>query len=74
MTLVKVVWDLTKSLPKRRVNENVVVKPIKRDQLREVGKILVVTWGGFIKDPSATVRRLEPSLSAGLEQPFLAYL
>jgi len=69
-----IVWDLTKPLPRLRINEDVVVKPVSTDHLKEVGKILVVTWGGFIKSPETTERRLEPYLSAGLEQPFLAYL
>jgi len=72
--LVKVVWDLTQPLPERRMNGKVVVKPIKKDQLREVGKILVVTWGGFIKDPETTVRYVGPYMESGLEQPFIAYL
>jgi GNAT superfamily N-acetyltransferase len=72
--LVKIVWDLNKPLPKRRVNEKVTMKPINKNQLIEVGKILVVTWGGFIKDPETTVRYVGPHMEAGLEQPFIAYL
>lgn len=72
--MVIIIWDLTKPLPKRQTNENVVIEPVSKDRLRDVGKILVVTWGGFIKDPEATERRVEPYLSAGLEQPFIAYL
>ena len=71
---MKVVWDLSKPLPKRRVNDKVVVKPIKRDQLGEVGEILVSTWGGFIKDPETTVKWVGPYMDKGLEQPFVAYL
>jgi hypothetical protein len=44
---VKVVWDLMKPFPKLRINEKVVVKPVGKNDLTEVGKILVVTWGGF---------------------------
>ena len=47
--LVKVVWSLTGPLPKRRINEEAEVKPIGKEQLIEIGRILVVTWGGFIK-------------------------
>ena len=61
-------------MPERSVNVVVEIKPVSKDELREVGKILVVTWGGFIKNPETTERRVEPFLSAGLEQPFLAYL
>ena len=70
---MKVVWDLTEPLPKRRVNDEVVVKPIKRDRLREVGEILVVTWGGSIKDPETTVKWVGPFMDKGPEQPFVAY-
>jgi len=72
--MVTIIWDLTKPLPNRSINEKIVVKPVSKNELRDVGKILVVTWGGFIKDPEATERRVGPYLSAGLEQPFLAYL
>ena len=72
--MVVVVWDLTKPLPDRRVNEKVVIKPVSLERLREVGEILVVTWGGFIKSPDVTEKRVGPYLSAGLEQPFIAYL
>jgi len=72
--MVTVIWDLTKPLPNRSINEKIVVKPVSKDELRDVGKILVVTWGGFVKSPEATERYVEPYLSAGLEQPFLAYL
>lgn len=51
-----------------------MIKPVSKDGLKEGGKILVVTWGGFIKNPETTERRVGPYLSAGLEQPFLAYL
>lgn len=71
---IKVVWDLTRPLPNRRTNEWVVVKPVGRDQLAEVGKILVRTWGGFIQDPQATVDYVGPYVDAGVEQPFIAYL
>lgn len=74
MTKVKVVWDLTKQLPDRRANEEVVVKPVGKDQLREVGKIQVVTWGGFVKDAEATVKWLGPKIDAGIVQSFIAYL
>ena len=50
------------------------MKPVGRDQLEEVGKILVRTWGGFIKDPKTTVDYVGPYLDAGLEQPFIAFL
>ena len=46
---MKVVWSLTGPLPKRRINEEAEVKPIGKEQLIEIGRILVVTWGGFIK-------------------------
>jgi len=72
--MVTIVWDLTKPLPRRRINEEAVLKPVSTEHLKEVGKILVVTWGGFIKSPETTERRVGPYLSAGLEQPFLAYL
>jgi len=42
--MVTIAWDLTKPLFERRMNEDVVVKPISVDELKEVGKILVVTW------------------------------
>jgi GNAT superfamily N-acetyltransferase len=71
---IKVVWDLTKPLPSLRVNEKVVVKAVEKNQLKEVGKILVITWGGFIKDPETTVKWVGPKVEAGLEQPFIAYL
>jgi GNAT superfamily N-acetyltransferase len=71
---VKVVWDLTKPLPDLRVNEKVVVKAVGKNQLGEVGKILVITWGGFIKDSETTVKWVGPKVEAGLEQPFIAYL
>lgn len=72
--MVTIIWNLTEPLPNRSINEKVVVKPASKDKLIDVGKILVVTWGGFIKDPEATERRVGLYLSAGLEQPFLAYL
>ncbi|MFQ6095340.1 MAG: GNAT family N-acetyltransferase [Candidatus Bathyarchaeia archaeon] len=72
--MVSIIWDLTKPLPRRSVNEKVVIKPVSKDNLRDVGKILVVTWRGFIKSPETTERRVVPYLSAGLEQPFIAYL
>lgn len=56
------------------MNEKVVVKPVSRDELKEVGRIMIVTWGGFIKSPESAERRLGPYLQAGLEQPFIAYL
>lgn len=71
---MKVVWDLTNPLPKRKVNDKVVVNPVGRDQLREVGTILVVTWGGFIKDPDTTAKRVGPYMDQHREQPFIAYL
>jgi len=74
MSEVKVVWDLTKPLPDRKSNEEVVVKPVGKDQLREIGKIQMVTWGGFVKDPEATVKWLGPKIDAGIVQPFIAYL
>jgi len=72
--LVTVFWDLKKPLPKRKVNERVVVKPVAKDHLGEVGRILIVTWAGFIKDPEVTERRVGPYMEAGLEQPFIAFL
>lgn len=63
-----------KPLPNVRMNEKVVVKPVGRSQLAEVGKILVITWGRFIKDPETTVKWVGPKVEAGLEQPFIAYL
>jgi len=63
-----------KPLPNVRMNEKVVVKPVGRSQLAEVGKILVITWGGFIKDPGTTLKWVGPKVEAGLEQPFIAYL
>jgi GNAT superfamily N-acetyltransferase len=71
---MRVVWDLTKPLPNLRVNEKVVVKAVEKSQLKEVGKILVVTWGGFIEDAETTVKWVGPKAEAGLEQPFIAYL
>ena len=71
--MVTIVWDLTELQPEKLVNKEVVIKPISKEQLEEVGKILVVTWGGFIKSPEVTERRVGPYLSAGLEQPFIAY-
>jgi len=72
--LVTVVWDLTEPLPERRANEKVVVKPIAKEQLREMGKIMVVTWGGLVKSPESAGRYVRPHLEAGIEQPFIAYL
>lgn len=72
--MVTVVWDLTQHLPKRLVNEKVVLRPASEEQLEEVGRILVVTWGGFIKSPEVTRNRVGPFLSAALEQPFIAHL
>jgi len=72
--LVRIVWDLTKPLPRRRKNRSVAVKPIGEGQLKEVGKILVVTWGGFIKTPEVSEGYLKPYVEAGVEQPFLAFL
>ena len=74
LVLIKVVWDLTKPLPKQRANRRVLVKPVGRDQLEEVGKILVRTWGGFIQNPRVTIDYLGPYVDAGVEQPFIAYL
>ncbi len=74
MTEVRVIWDLTKTFPDLEKNEKVVVKPVGKDQLTEVGRILVVTWGGFIKDPETTRKWVEPKMDSGLEQPFIAYL
>jgi GNAT superfamily N-acetyltransferase len=74
MTEVKVIWDLMKPFPNPRLNERIVVKHIERNQLADVGKILVMTWGGFIKDPEVTVKWVTPKMEAGLEQPFIAYL
>lgn len=74
MTEVKVIWDLTKHLPKLRMNEKIIVRPIRKSQLTNVGRILVITWGGFIKDPETTVKWVGPKMDAGLEQPFVAYL
>lgn len=68
------VWDLTKPLPKRRANTQAVVRPVGKDQLREMGKILVRTWGGFIQDPQTTVTYIGPYVDAGVAQPFIAYL
>ena len=72
--MTTIVWDLTKPLPKRPINKWVVIKPAREDELIEIGKILVVTWGGFIKNPETTERRVGPYLSAGLRQPFIALL
>ena len=72
--MTKVVWDLKKPLPRKSINKKIVVNPASEEQLREVGKILVITWGGFIKSPDVTVKRVGPYLAAGLEQPFIAYL
>lgn len=74
MARIKVVWDLTKPLTDLRTNDKVVVKAVGKNQLTEVGKILVITWGGFIKDPETTVKWVGPKLEAKLEQPFIAYL
>ena len=74
MARIKVIWDLTKPLPDLRTNDKVVVKAVGKNQLTEVGKILVITWGGFIKDPETTVKRVGPKMEAKLEQPFIAYL
>lgn len=71
---VKITWDLTKSLPSPKTNDKVVVKPVGMSQLTEVGRILVITWGGFIKDPETTVNWVGPKVEARLEQPFIAYL
>lgn len=65
---------MTNSLPKRPINKMVVIKPAREEELIEVGKILVVTWGGFVKNPETTERRVGPYLSAGLEQSFIALL
>jgi GNAT superfamily N-acetyltransferase len=65
---------LTKPLPDLKINRRVVVKAVEKSRLRDVGKILVITWGGFIKDPETTVKWVGPKVEAGLEQPFIAYL
>lgn len=72
--VVATVRDLTKPLPKPSKNEKVVIKPVSKDKLRDVGKILVVRWRGFIKSPESAKKYLAPHLSAGVEQPFIAYL
>jgi len=72
--MVTIIWDLTQPLPKRPVNRLVTIRPAQKNELIEMGKILVVTWGGFIKNPKVTERRVGPYLSTGLEQPFLALL
>lgn len=72
--MVTIIWDLTKPLPKRSVNENVVIKPVTLDRLEDVGAIMVVTWEGFIKSPESSERYLKPHVTAGVEQPFIAYL
>ncbi len=72
--MVTIIWDLTKPLHKRQTNEKVVMKPASRDELKDIGKIMVVTCGGFVKSPESTEKYYEPYLSAGLSQPFLAYL
>ena len=72
--MTKIVWDLNEPLPKKSINKKIVVRTVTEEQLMEVGKILVVTWGGFIKSPDITVKRVGPYLTAGLEQPFIAYL
>jgi GNAT superfamily N-acetyltransferase len=72
--MTKIVWDLNKPLLKKSINRKIVVKPASDKQLIEVGKILVITWGGFIKSPDVTVKRVGPYLAAVLEQPFIAYL
>jgi GNAT superfamily N-acetyltransferase len=71
---IKVIWDLTKPLPNLRINEKVVVKAAGKNQLTEDGKILVITWEGFINDPETTVKWVGPGMEAKLEQPFIAYL
>jgi GNAT superfamily N-acetyltransferase len=72
--MTKIVWDLKEPIPKKPFNKKIVVKPVLEEQLMEVGKILVITWGGFIRSPDVTVKRVGPYLTAGLEQPFIAYL
>jgi len=72
--LVAIFWDLKKPLPERRMNEKVALRPVGKGQLRGVGRILVVTWPGFVKDPEVTEKRVGPYMEAGLEQPFIAYL
>jgi GNAT superfamily N-acetyltransferase len=72
--MVTIIWDLTQPLPRRPVNKLVTIKPVHEDELIEIGKILVVTWGGFIKKPEVSERQLRPYLLAGLEQPFLAFM
>jgi len=71
---VKVIWDLTKPLPRLKTNKKITVKPVGKNHLIEVGKILVITWGGFIKNPETTVKWVSPKMEAGLEQPFIAYV
>lgn len=71
--LITIVWDLTKQLLERLVSKKVSIKPVSRKQLKDAGKILVITWGGFIKNPETTERRVGPYLSVSLEQPFIAY-
>jgi hypothetical protein len=58
--LVKVVWNLTEPLPKRKANKEATVKPIGKEQLNEIGKILVVAWGGFIQTPVVLEKHLKP--------------
>jgi len=52
--LITIVWDLTKQLPERLVSKKVFIKPVSREQLNDVGKILVITWGEFINNPETT--------------------
>ncbi len=72
--MTKIAWDLNTPLLRKSTNKKIVVRPASEKQLIEVGKILVVTWGGFIRSPDVTAKRVGPYLTAGLEQPFIAYL
>ncbi|MEM2141812.1 MAG: GNAT family N-acetyltransferase, partial [Candidatus Thorarchaeota archaeon] len=72
--VVRIRWDLTGELPRLRENRAVVVVPALEEHLDVMGEILMRTWGGFIRSPEVTRRRVGPSLSAGIEQPFIAYL
>ena len=48
---VTVVWVLAEALSERRANEKVAVKPIGKEELKEMERIMVVTGEGFDELP-----------------------
>jgi len=67
-------WDLSGFPPAAAGNAGITVKAVGTDKLRDIGRILVKTWGGFITRPEETEQYLAADVAAGRTQPFIAYL